>query len=212
MGKGSATPVAATAYDTLTQEAYKAGKIVVLSDELLKLGDPDAERTVRETVIAGVAAYLDAQFLTNTVTLSREPAAGGDYERRDGDHVDRHDGGANQRGPCRDARGDHDGWRRARVDHEADDRLQDCGDDRRDGGGGSAADVVRDPAVVLSSNSPAQITLVDAAHILYSDTGGFDVDISTQAAIQLDSAPTDPPVAATVIESPCSREICLACA
>ena len=70
IGEGLATPVAATAYDTLTQEAYKAAKIVVLSDELLKLGDPDAERTVRETVIAGVAAYLDGQFLTNTVTLS----------------------------------------------------------------------------------------------------------------------------------------------
>jgi HK97 family phage major capsid protein len=77
VGEGLATPVAATAYDTLTQEAYKAAKIVVLSDELLKLGDPDAERTVRETVIAGVAAYLDSQFLTNTVTLSANlrPAA-----------------------------------------------------------------------------------------------------------------------------------------
>ena len=40
-----------------------------MSDELLKLGDPDAERTVRETMAAGVAAYLDAQFFTNTVTL-----------------------------------------------------------------------------------------------------------------------------------------------
>ena len=41
------------------------------------MGDPDAERTVRETVIAGVAAYLDGQFLTNTVTLSADlrPAA-----------------------------------------------------------------------------------------------------------------------------------------
>ena len=49
----------------------------MLSDELLRLGDPDAERTVRETVIAGVAAFLDAQFLTNTVTLSAglRPAA-----------------------------------------------------------------------------------------------------------------------------------------
>jgi hypothetical protein len=50
---------------------------VVLSEELLKPGDPDAERTVRETVIAGVAAFLDGQFLTNTVTLSANlrPAA-----------------------------------------------------------------------------------------------------------------------------------------
>ena len=39
IGEGLATPAAATAYDTLTQDAYKAAKIVVLSDELLRLGD-----------------------------------------------------------------------------------------------------------------------------------------------------------------------------
>jgi HK97 family phage major capsid protein len=77
VGEGLSTPVAGTAYDTLSQEVYKAQKIVVLSNELLKLGDPDAERTVRETVIAAVAAYIDAQFLTNTVTQSAglRPAA-----------------------------------------------------------------------------------------------------------------------------------------
>ena len=40
VGEGLATPAAATAYDTLTQEAYKAGKIVVLSDELLQARRP----------------------------------------------------------------------------------------------------------------------------------------------------------------------------
>ena len=70
MGEGLATPAAATSYDSLSQEMYKAAKIIVVSDELLKLGDPDAERTLRETVAAGVAAFLDSQFLTSTVTLS----------------------------------------------------------------------------------------------------------------------------------------------
>ena len=43
----------------------------------MQLGNPDAEKTVRDTVIAGVAAYLDGQFLTNTVTLAADlrPAA-----------------------------------------------------------------------------------------------------------------------------------------
>jgi hypothetical protein len=40
----------------------------VLTQELLKLGDPVSERTTRETVIAGVAAFLDGQFLSPTVT------------------------------------------------------------------------------------------------------------------------------------------------
>ena len=69
--------MAATAYGTLIQEAYKAQVIVVLSNELLRLGDPASERTVRQTVTAGVTAYLDAQALTNTVTLvaNTRPAA-----------------------------------------------------------------------------------------------------------------------------------------
>ena len=58
-------------------------------------------------------------------------------------------------------------------------------------GGTAAVDMPRTLfgiPVVLSINSPAQITLVDANHILYSDTGGFDVSISTQAAIQLNAS------------------------
>ena len=44
IGEGLSTPVAATAYDTLTQEAYKAGVIVVMSKRIVALGDPSAER------------------------------------------------------------------------------------------------------------------------------------------------------------------------
>ena len=55
VGENLSTPVAATAFDTLSQEAYKASVIVVLSHELLQLGNPAAERTVRETTVAGVA-------------------------------------------------------------------------------------------------------------------------------------------------------------
>ena len=182
----------------------------MLSDELLKLGDPDAERTVRETVIAGVAAYLDAQFLTNTVTLVREPAAGGDYERRDGDHV----------APASTA---------AQINADLAGMLAAI---TTDGGGlvwimrpmtaykiaatiggTAAADIPRTLfgiPLVLSINSPAQITLVDAAHILYSDTGGFDVDISTQAALQMNDAPHRSAGRRDGASNPCGLGICSA--
>ena len=200
IGEGLATPVAATAYDTLSQEAYKAGKIVVLSDELLRLGDPDAERTVRETVIAGVAAYLDSQFLTNTVTLSANlrPAAitnGATAVTSTGTTAAQIN--ADLAGLLAAITTDGGGlvWiMKPMTAYRIAATI----------GGTAAVDLPRTLfgiPLVLSINSPAQITLVDAAHILYSDTGGFDVDISTQAAIQMDSAPTDPPVAATVIES-----------
>ena len=91
--------MAATAYDAVSQEAYKASVIVVLSNELLQLGNPAAERTVRETMVAGVAAFLDAQFLTNTVTLvaNTRPAAITNGATAVTSH--RHDRGADERRP-----------------------------------------------------------------------------------------------------------------
>jgi hypothetical protein len=79
-------------------------------------------------------------------------------------------------------------------------RVQDC----ETTGGTAAADIPRTLfgiPLVLSANSSHQITLIDAAHILYSDTGGIDIDTTEQAAIQFDDAPTDPAVAATVFRS-----------
>jgi hypothetical protein len=70
-------------------------------------------------------------------------------------------------------------------------------------GGTAAMDIPRSlfgVPMVLSLNSPQQITLVDANAILYSDDGGFDIDTTEQASLQMNDAPTDPAVAATVFE------------
>jgi HK97 family phage major capsid protein len=205
IGQTLGTPVAVTAYDTLTQEAYKAGKIVVLSEELLKLGDPDAERTVRDTVIAGVAAYLDGQFLTNTVTLSADlrPAAitnGATAVTSTGTTAAQITADLVSLLAAITTTGESLVWimrplTAARIASTL---------------GAAAADMPRTLfgiPLVLSANSPQQVTLVDAANILYSDNGGFDVSISNEAAIEMDSAPTDPPVAATVITSLFQRNL-----
>jgi hypothetical protein len=71
-------------------------------------------------------------------------------------------------------------------------------------GGTAAVDVPRTLfgiPLVLSANSPQQVTLLDAAHILYSDEGGIELDTTDEATIQMDTAPTDPAVAATVFTS-----------
>ncbi len=71
-------------------------------------------------------------------------------------------------------------------------------------GGTAAVDIPRTLfgiPLVLSSNSPAQITLLDASHVLYSDDGGIEVDTTDEATIQMNTTPTDPAVAATVFQS-----------
>jgi HK97 family phage major capsid protein len=200
VGEGLSTPVAATAYDTLSQEAYKGQKIVVLSTDLLKLGDPDAERSVRETVIAGVAAYLDGQFLTNTVTLSANlrPAAitnGATAITSTGSTAAQINADLSAMLAAITTGGAGLVWiMRPLTAYKIAATI----------GGTAAADIPRTLfgiPLILSANSPQQVTLIDAAHILYSDTGGFDVDVSEQASIQFDDAPTDPAVAATVLRS-----------
>ena len=83
----------------------------------------------------------------------------------------------------------------------------DCGDDRWDGGGGYVRETLFGIPMVLSRTARSKSRSSTRRNILYSDTGGFDVDISTQAAIEIDSVPTDPPVAATVIESLCPSNL-----
>jgi HK97 family phage major capsid protein len=207
IGEGLGTPVAATAYDTISQECYKAAKIIVLSDELLKLGDPNAERTVRDTVVAGVGAFLDGQLLTSTVTLSAglRPAA-----------ITNGATAVSQTGVTAAAVALDLGSLLAAI--------------TTSGGGlvwimrpitayniaakfaaaGMSTDIPRTLLgipLILSVNTPQQITLVDAANILYSDDGGFDVSISTQALLEMNDAPAEPTAASTVMTSLFQRNL-----
>jgi HK97 family phage major capsid protein len=205
IGEGLGTPAAATAYDTLSQEAYKSAKIVVLSKELLQLGNPDAERTVRETVIAGVAAFLDAQFLTNTVTLSANlrPAAitnGATAVTSTG---------ATTAFITADLRSlmaavtTLGGGRTWIMQQQTMGQIAAAL-------GSAAPDLPRTLfgyPVIVSDNSPQQVTLVDAGNILYSDNGGVDVSTSEQALVEMVDATTDPPVAASVFTSLFQRDL-----
>jgi len=55
--------------------------------------------------------------------------------------------------------------------------------------------------VITSANSPQQITLVDAQAILVADDGGFDVGVSEEAAVEMNTTPANPTTAASVITS-----------
>jgi HK97 family phage major capsid protein len=199
VGESLSTPVAATAYDTLSQESYKGATIVVLSNELLQLGNPAAERTVRQTVTAGVTAYLDAQALTNTVShiANTRPAAitagatavtstGTTAAQINADLAGLLDA-VTTPGPLVWVMKPTTAYRIAATI------------------GGTAA--VNVPLslfgipLVLSANSPAQITLLDPAQILYSDDGRIEVEFSEQASLQMSDSPTDPAVSATVFTS-----------
>jgi hypothetical protein len=199
VGETLATPVKATVYDELLQDVYKAGVIVVLTKELLKLGDPVAERAVRETVIAGVAAFLDQQFLDPTVTRIAyvRPASitnGATAITSTGTTAAQMNAdlaallaAVTTPGPLVWTMKPTTAYRIAATI-----------------GGTAGADIPRTLfgiPLVVSSTSPPQITLLDPRQILYSDDGALDLSLSEEALLEMDSAPTSPPVAATVMTS-----------
>jgi hypothetical protein len=55
--------------------------------------------------------------------------------------------------------------------------------------------------VYTSGSVGDRLIALDASQILIADEGGLDVDVSSSATVQMDSAPTDPTVAATVLVS-----------
>ena len=70
VAEGAAVPVQKTAFATIIEEHFKYGVIVPLSEELVKISSPDAEATIRRTVLGGLAAAIDNQFLLPTVAVS----------------------------------------------------------------------------------------------------------------------------------------------
>lgn len=199
IGQGLSTPVAKTAFDNVQQEVYKCGVITVLSKELLVASDPDAERTIRETVVNGLAAFVDQQFLLPTVALAADlrPAAitnGATEVTSTGTSAAQINADLGALLAAVTTPGLRTWIMRPGTAYRIAATI----------GGTAAIDVPRTLfgiPLILSANSPAQITLVDPAQILYSDNGEIELSPSAYAALQMDSAPVDPPVAATVVTS-----------
>lgn len=62
-GEGSPTPVRELAFDNITLPWAKASTIVVITAELAKLGNPSAEALVRQDLLDGMAQYLDKRLV-----------------------------------------------------------------------------------------------------------------------------------------------------
>lgn len=67
VGLGAPIPVTRPSLDGLTLESNAAGVIVVVSKEQILAGGPAGEASVRQIVVNGVAAFLDAQLLDPAV-------------------------------------------------------------------------------------------------------------------------------------------------
>ena len=195
--EGTPIPVAALAFDQVGPLALtKVAVIVAITQELAGAGTETALGTIRQSVLGGLAATLDTKFLDPAIAA----APGRPASITNGATMITSTGST----PAAIS-ADLSAMLAA---------LQTSGSPVWimkpttmavvAGALGNASDLPRTLhalPVIASKTSPAQITLLDADTLLLADEGGFDVSVSRDAIVQMDSAPASPVTAATVMTS-----------
>jgi HK97 family phage major capsid protein len=209
VGQGKLKPVTNAQYASVTLSFAKASGIIVLTEELVRLSSPSAEAAVRDELVKGIVAFLDAQFVDSTVAAvaNVNPAS----------ITNGVTGTAASAATMAAARTDI----AARITAFATatyplNELVILMSESQAFALGLGLNAVGSPLfpgltvsggtllgipVVTSQAVGAQIVIAHAPSILLADESGIEVDISREASVYLDSAPTDPPDATAVLTS-----------
>jgi Phage capsid family len=207
IAEGAPTPVSSLSFNSTSLGLFKFQTAVVLTRELLRVGHLPSERAVRTILLGGLAASLDQQFLLPTVAAvtNQNPASitnaavsvastGSTATAIATDLASMISGITTAGGALR--------WV-MRPSTAATIAL-------RLGSVGTPTDLPRTLfgiPTIISGNSPQQVTLADFSQVLYADEGGFDVGVSGETALQMDTAPTATSTAATVMVDLFSRNL-----
>ena len=215
VGQNKPKPVTKADYATVTLTFAKAAGIIVLTEELVKLSTPSAEALVREEMIAGMGQFLDLQFqdpavaavanvnpasITNGAATAAASGVTGAAAKADL--------------AARVAT-----FTAAGIPLEGSVWLM---NDSNAFGLAMSVNALGQPLfpgmsitggsifgipVVVSNSLSTRIVLMHAPSILYADDGGVSIDVSREASVQMDSAPTDTVDATTVYVSLWQRNL-----
>jgi HK97 family phage major capsid protein len=204
VGQANPKPVTALGFSSARLEVSKAAGIVVLTEELVRLSDPSAEQIVRADMIAGIAQFLDQQFIDPAVAYvaNVHPAS----------ITNGITGTASTQNPYEDMLVLLQKFAAANVPLNGATMIVSETNAlamaflRESTGarvfpnvtvnGGSAEGIT----IVTSTQAGTNVILLHPSAILYADDGGVSIDVSREASVQMDSAPTAPD-ATTVLVS-----------
>jgi HK97 family phage major capsid protein/HK97 family phage prohead protease len=205
VGEAKPKPVTKLAFSSESLGISKAAGIIVLTEELVRLSNPSAEALVRADMIAGIAQFLDQQFI--------DPAVAAVAGVNPASITNGAPTAAATANPLADIMGliNHFVTNNISVDGvtfimSAANALALSFRTNLDGspefpgvsiGGGS----YRGLNFVTSSVAGANVIALQPAMILYADEGGVTIDASREASLQMDSAPASPADATTVMVS-----------
>jgi HK97 family phage major capsid protein len=216
VGQNKPKPLTKADYATVTLDFNKVAGIIVLSEELVTLSTPSAENLVREEMLAGMSAFLDQQFCDPAVAVSAGinpasitngaatiassgvtgAAAKIDLSSRVGVFVT----------------ANYDLGQSVWLMNEANAfgiglSVNGVGNPLFPGFNGTGGGKLMGVDTVISNNVGARVILVHTPSILFADEGGIRIDVSREASVQMDSAPTDTVDATTVYLSLWQRNL-----
>jgi HK97 family phage major capsid protein len=205
VGEAKPKPVTKLTFSAETLAIAKAAGIIVLTEELVRLSNPSAEALVRQDMIAGIAQFLDQQFL--------DPAVAAVAGVNPASITNGAATAVATTNPLADIMGliNHFVTNNIAVEGvtfvmSPANALSLSFRTNLDGspefpGIGIGGGTYRGLNFVTSGTAGTNVIALQPALVLYADEGGVTVDASREASIQMDSAPASPADATTVLVS-----------
>lgn len=220
VGEGAAKPVGELAFSELTLRWAKAAGIIVVSEELLRVSNPSAEAIVRQDMLAGIAAFLDVQFISPEIAeVANVSPASVTYgvtpvhaSGTDADAV-RADVKAlwtnfltNNIVPSTGV------WVMSNIVAMSLSLMRNPLGQREFpditplGGTFEGYPVITSEAINADSNGGFMV-FINQSDVLLADDGGVTIDVSREASLQMNTTPDNPTTAATVMVSLWQRNL-----
>ena len=209
VGQGAPTVVTKADFSTLSLGVSKASGIIIVTDELAKLSRPGADVVLRNELVKGLAQFLDTQFVDPAVAPVANVSPGSVTNATTAITS----AGTLQANAATDIQALVSQFVAANPDVENMVLLMKPANavaiaratNTQTLGltGGSLWGI----PVITSGNVGDRLIALDAQGILYADDGGVEISVSRSATVQMDTVPTDPTVAATVLVSLYQRNL-----
>lgn len=205
VGEDNPKPVSRMSFETISLGHTKIATIVVLTEELVRFSNPSAEAIVQADMVAAISAYMDAQFIDPTVTASANvrPASityGASSTAMTGTTIAT---------ITNDVSTLFGKFSTANIDlatgvwvmHPRSARYLSLLRTTQDvfafpgitqqGGTFFGLPVITSNSVPIDTGADTYIVLMNASDILLADDGGVTLDVSREASLQMDGAPSD---------------------
>jgi HK97 family phage major capsid protein len=204
VGEQKPKPVTKLAFSSLTVPYHKTAGIVVITEELARLSSPAAEDVVRNDMIAGITAFVDAALIdpTKAAVANVSPAS-----------ITNGTSAITSTGPLGDLIAIANAMTAANMPIQNLTYIMSPSNayvlalqknangialfPEMTASGGS----VNGMKVVTSGAAGTTVVGVIPELVLYADDGGITIDVSREASLQMSDAPMDPADATTVFVS-----------